>query len=70
MHSVGSPNPNAPAGANVERHFERVSEFYLQHSDLRERVSLTFGEELALARLLGYCGAFREEAGSGVFWLV
>ena len=32
------------------------SEFYLEHPDLRERVPLTFGEEFALVRLLGYCG--------------
>ena len=70
MRRVGPPNQNAPAGANTERHFERVSEFYLEHSDLRERVPLKFGEELALVRLLGYCGLFREASGPGVFWLV
>ena len=59
MHRVGPPNPDAPAGANAERHFERVSEFYLEHSDLREQVALTFGEELALVRLLGYCGVLQ-----------
>ena len=32
MHRVGLPNPNALAGANAERHFERVSEFNLEHS--------------------------------------
>ena len=56
MHRVGPPNPNAPDGENAERHFERVSEFYLEHPDLCERVPLTFGEEFALVRLLGYCG--------------
>ena len=70
MHRVGPPNRRARAGANAERHFERVSEFYLEHSDLRERVPLTFGEELALVRLLGYCGLFRVEAGSGMFVLI
>ena len=69
MHRVGPPNWKAPAGANVNRHFERVSEFDLEHSDLRERVSLSFGEELALVRLLRCCGLFREEAGTTVFWL-
>ena len=68
--AYGPPNPNASAGANAERHFERVSEFYLGHPDLRERVPLTFGEEFALVRMLGYCGVLREEAGPAVFWLV
>ena len=56
MHRVGPPDPNAPAVGNAERHFERVSEFYLEHLGLRERAPLTFGEEFALVRLLGYCG--------------
>ena len=70
MHRVGPPNRRARAGANAERHFERVSEFYLEHSDLRERVPLTFGEELALVRLIGYCGLLREVAKAGLLWLV
>ena len=70
MHRVGPPNPNSPAGANAKRHFERVSEFYLEHPDLRERVPLTFGEEFALVRLLRYCGLLREEARFGMYWLV
>ena len=65
MHRVGPPNPNAPAGENAERHFERVSEFYLEHPDLRERVPLTFGEEFALVRLLGYCGLLRRKSSFG-----
>ena len=65
MHRVGPPDPDAPAGANAERHFERIVEFYLEHRDLGERVPLSFGEELALARLLAYCGLFRE-IGSGL----
>ncbi len=70
MHQVGPPNRDALAGATVERHFERVSEFYLEHSDLCERVPLTFGEELARVRLLGYCRLFREEVGAGMYLLV
>ena len=70
MHRVGPPDPDAPAGANAERHFERIVEFYLEHPDLGERVPLSFGEEHALARLLAYCGLFREDVlGPGVFWL-
>ena len=38
---------------------------------LGQRVPLSFSEELALARLLGYCGLFREAPlGSGMFCLV
>ena len=70
MHRIGAPNPNAPAGANAERHFERVSAFYLERPDLGERVPLSFGEETALVQLLGYCGLFRVEARPGVVWLV
>ena len=70
MHRVGPPDPDAPAGANAERHFERLVEFYLEHPDLGERAPFSFGEELALARLLAYCGLFREGMqGPGVFWL-
>ena len=70
MHRVGPPDPDAPAGANAERHFERLVEFYLEHPDLGERAPFSFGEELALARLLAYCGLFREDVqGPGVFWL-
>ena len=70
MHRVGPPNPNSPAGENAKRHFERVSEFYLEHPDLRERVPLTFGEEFALVRLLGYCGVLGDEAEPGMVWFV
>ena len=70
MHRIGRPNPNAPTGVNAKRHFERVSEFHLEHPDLRERVPLTFGEEFALVRLFGYCGLLREEARFGMYWLV
>ena len=50
MHRVGPPDPDALAWANAERHFDRIVEFYLEHPDLGERVPLSFGEELALAR--------------------
>ena len=71
MHRVGRPDPDAPPGANAERHFDRILEFYLEHPDLGQRVTLSFGEELALARLLGYCALFREAAlGPGMFCLV
>ena len=59
MHRFSPPDPDAPLGANAAHHFERVSEFYLEHPHLGERVPLSFGEELALARLLWYCGLFR-----------
>lgn len=34
MHRVGHPEADAPPGANAERHFERILEFYLDHPDL------------------------------------
>ena len=60
MHRVGPPDPAASAGANAERHFERVLEFYAEHPHLGARVPFSFGEEFALAKLLGYCGLLRE----------
>ena len=60
MHRLGPPDPDAPAATNAERHFDRVLEFYVKQPDLGERVFFLFGEELALARLLAYCGLFGE----------
>ena len=60
MHRVGLPDPNFSIRVNLERHFDRVLEFYADHPDLGARAPLSFGEELALVRLLGYCGLFRQ----------
>ena len=60
MHLVGAPNPDLSIRANLERHFDRVMEFYTDHPGLAARAPLSFGEELALVRLLGYCGLFRQ----------
>ena len=65
------PIQKAPLGANATLHFDVVSEFYVSHPWLAGRVQTSFGEELALARLLAYCGLFREEAlGPGMFCVV
>ena len=61
MHRVGiPPDPDAPPGANLERHCERVLEFYSEHPRLGARVPFSFGEELALVKLVGLCGLMRE----------
>ena len=61
MHRVGAPpNPGAAPGANLEHHFEHVMEFYAEHSKLGGRVPFSFGEELALVKLIGFCGLLRE----------
>ena len=61
MHRVGvPPDPDAPPGANLERHWERVMEFYSGQSRLGGRVPFSFGEELALVKLIGFCGLMRE----------
>ena len=71
MHRVGPPDQDAPPGTNAGRHFDRILEFYLAHRDLGGRVSFSFGEEMALARLLGYCGLFRQHVlGPEMFCLV
>ena len=51
-------------------HYERISEFYLEHPWLAGKVPLSYGEELALARLLAWCGLLREIApGPGALYL-
>lgn len=66
MHRSGPPGPDLLTEANGERHFERVMEFYMDHASRGRRVPSSFGQELALAELFGYCGLFAEVAfGSG-----
>ena len=61
MHRYPTPDPSDKDSAGaVQLHFDRVSEFYLEHPFLGEKVPWSFGEELALSRLLGYCGLLRE----------
>ena len=60
MHRGGSPDPDVAIEANRERHFERVMEFYMDQPGLGGRVPFSFGEELALAKLLGYCWRLNE----------
>ena len=56
MHRYEAPNPGAPAGFNAGFHVDTVTDFYLEHAWLGEKVPMSFGEELALYRLLAYCG--------------
>ena len=71
MHSVHRPpSSTASREANAERHFDAVLKFYLEHQWLAEDVPSSFAEELALAKLLGYCGFFEEcDIGPGMFCL-
>ena len=55
MHRGGAPDPDVSIEANRERHFERVMEFYTDQPGLGGRVPFSFGEELALVKLIGYC---------------
>ena len=64
MHRYQPPDPAAEVGSHAQLHYERVSEFYLEHEWLAGKVPLSFGEELALARLLGWCGLLRCRRGS------
>ena len=68
MHRYQTPDPAAPVGSHARLHFDRVSEFYLEHGWLGEKVRLSFAEELALSKLLAYCGLFRQvgPASSGL----
>ena len=61
MHRAGvPPDPDAPPGANLERHWKRVMEFYSGQPRLCERAPFSFGEELALVKLIGFCGLLSE----------
>ena len=66
IHRGGAPSPDVSVEGNRERHFERVMEFYMDKPGLGGRVPFSFGEELALAKLIGYWRMLREvEFGSG-----
>ena len=63
MHKAGGPpDPKVPMAVHVERHFECVYEFYLEQPWLAEQTPSSFAEEHALAKLLGYCGFFKEHS--------
>ena len=53
MHEEGAPDE-----VDDEYYYEKTTEFYLERPDLLGRVSVSYGEELASARLLVYCGLF------------
>ena len=65
MHRYPAPDPVHPIGTHAEFHADKVSEFYEEHAWLGERVALSFGHELALYRLLRYCGLL-EPGGDAV----
>ena len=64
MHRYQAPDPAAEVGAYAQLHYERISEFYLEHPWLADKAPLSYGEELALARLLEWCGLLRRRRGS------
>ena len=64
MHRYQAPDPAAEVGSHAQLHYERISEFYLEHPWLAGKVPLSHGEEVALARLLGWCGLLRRRRGS------
>ena len=60
MYRGGPPNLDVSLEANRERHFERVMEFYMDQPGLGGRVPFSFGEDLAMAKLVGFCGLLWE----------
>ena len=56
MHRYEAPDPAADVGSHAVLHYERVSEFYLEHPWLAGKEPLSYGEEVALAMLLAWCG--------------
>ena len=63
MHRYQAPDPAADVGSHASLHYERVSEFYLEHGWLGGKVPPSYGEEMALATLLGWCGLLRRRRG-------
>ena len=64
------PNPAKSLAANAEKHFDAVISFYQEHPWLAEHTPSSFGEELALVKLLGHCGPLEERCiGPGVICL-
>ena len=64
MHRYQPPDPAAEVGRHAQLHYERVSEFYLEHEWLAGKVPLSSGEEMALVRLLGWCGLLGQRRAS------
>ena len=64
MHRYQAPDPAAEVGGYAQLHYERISEFYLEHPWLTGKAPLSYGEELALARLLEWYGLLRRRRGS------
>ena len=60
MHRRKAPDPDADPGANAQFHAGTVAEFYQEHSWLGEDVEMSLAAELALCRLLVYCGLLKE----------
>ena len=60
MHRGGVPNPEVSVEAKRDRHFERVMEFYMDQPGPGGRVPFSFGEELAMAKIIGFCELLRE----------
>lgn len=61
MHRYQAPNAATKVGEHAQLHFDRVSEFYGELPWHGEKVPWSFGEELALAKLLVYCRFLAEE---------
>ena len=60
MHRREAPDPDADPGINAQFHADTVAEFYREHSWLGEDVEMSLAAELALCRLLVYCGLLKE----------
>ena len=67
MHKAGgAPDPRIRMEVHMERHFENVYEFYLEQPWLAEHTPSSFAEEHALAKLLAWCGLFKEHSLAAV----
>ena len=65
MHRYPTPDDSKRVGAPATQlHFDRDSEFYLEHPWLGEKAPWSFGEELAISKLLSWCGLMAERPQS------
>ena len=60
MHRRGGPDPRPNDHENAVVHYDAVVDFYLSHPWLAERTPMSYGEELAMAKLMDFAGILIE----------
>ena len=60
MHRRGEPDPRLNDHENAVVHYNTVVDFYLSHPWLAEHTPMSYGEELAMAKLMDFAGLLVE----------